>query len=179
LDTLAHANSEHRQQRYVALRRLLVEQQFESAVAFTRALIADADSSCALHVEAAIQELVRHCGDGSDFSFGVLQQPSRLQRAAEVESEAPEELPPVHAYDGAFECPISFEMELPTLLIKRGAAVLDGLDKGYADALLTNPLLLLNDDQLIDKVRARIDHSIGLEATKSLFGRVQVCQNSL
>jgi hypothetical protein len=39
-----------------------------------------------------------------------------------------QELPPViDEYDGEFECPITFDVEMPVLMVKRGTPILEGI----------------------------------------------------
>lgn len=153
------------------LRSLLQSGCFVDAMAMARTVVAanGKDISPARQVEVTVQEMLRHCSGAKDFSFANLQ-PGRLARAAAVEAVGTEAIadaePPVGT---TFECPISFDADLPVCLIKQGPPVLAGLSKRYMDSIISCPLFLLENPILVGKLRARVDGIVGQAAAKSLF----------
>lgn len=117
-------------------------------------------------IDHMAQVMIDRCANSKNFDFSLLQ-PSRLMRAAVVE-DIGEELPEIEQYDGGFVCPISFDNDMPCCLIAEGEPVLQGLENSYLNSLMVNPLLLLNNRLLVNKLKARLDHILGLEAINAL-----------
>jgi len=164
----ADADSEYDQ-----VREYLESGQKDKALIKLRQIISSADTSMAKRVETIIQELIKQCSGQGGFGFEILE-PGRLTRAAAVKPITAEELPQTENVANIFECPISMDNDNPVLLINALAPVLSGLEKGYVEAILTNPFMILNDPKLVEKIKNRIDHIIGFTSTKELFTRGNV-----
>lgn len=149
------------------LRELLSDGQYEKSLDFMKKLVFSGDVSMGKTIEKIIQQMLHQCSGSTCFSLNILE-PGRLTRASEVDEVAIEELPPVeHSF--TFECPIFYEHNIPICLIKEGRPIFSDLDKGYLNNILTNPFLVLNDKSLVDKVKNRIDHLVGLDFGRTLF----------
>jgi len=173
LATVAANNSSAVDETTSNLRNLLVAGQYDAAVLETRRISSAGDSSVGQRIETVCQELVRAVSGSNDFSFSMLQ-PGRLARAELVQTTRVEELPVVEQCSDRWVCPIQLSTDFPLLLLADGAPVFEDLDKGYLDMLLTNPLMVLANTDLVQKIRARLDHPVGLDAAKELFSRGNV-----
>lgn len=158
------ANNQSNTDEFDKLRQSLINQEY--AIDQLRQLIVSADSNLAKKIESIIQEMINQCANSTNFSFDLLQ-PGRLIRSAPVKNV--EELPEVISSHG-FECPILFDQDLPVLMINNKAPILIDLEKGYLDAIMTNPFLLLDNPELVQKLIRRFDHVVGLSAFRVLFG---------
>jgi hypothetical protein len=165
LKTISKSNSNSE---YAPLRELLVKGEYNNSINEIKNMIIGADSSLGKKIESIIQEMIRQCSGSSDFSFNLLET-GRLARAKTVTTVATEELPSVENYTGSYECPVTFENDLPVCFITQGIPVLHELEKGYLDNIMTNPLIVLNDNILVEKIKHRVDHLVGLEVAKELF----------
>lgn len=171
LATLAKNNSAGGE--YGKLRDLLKAGNYDASIIMTKALILNADSSVGKKIEAVIQELLNQCSGSTNFSFDILQ-PGRLSRAMPVKAVATEELPEEENHT-KFECPITLDDgSAPVLCIKQGAPVFEGLDKNYLDSLMTSPLMMLDNPELVQKIRDRLDHPMSLAAFKILHSHGSV-----
>jgi hypothetical protein len=131
-------------------------------------LLSSVDKTRGKRIESVIQLMINQCSGSGDFSFENIE-PGRLQRAMEVSQVTAVDVTPEEDYNGNFRCPVDRNQALPTLLLASGEPVLGDLEKSYVDALITNPFLLLNDPNLVQKVRDRLDHVVGLDAAQDLF----------
>jgi len=166
LATLAKNNSAGGE--YGKLRDLLKTGNYDSAITMIKSLVLNADSSVGKKIEAVIQELINQCSGSSNFSFDLLQ-PGRLARAMPVKAVATEELPEEENHT-KFECPILLDDgSVPVLCIKQGAPVFEGLEKNYLDSLMTSPLMMLDNPELVQKLVGRLDHLVSLAAFKELL----------
>lgn len=166
LATLAKNNSAGGE--FGKLRDLLKTNMYDQAIAMTKSLILNADSSVGKKIEAVIQELINQCSGSSNFSFDLLQ-PGRLARAMPVKAVATEELPEEENHT-KFECPILLDNEsTPVLCVKQGSPVFEGLEKNYLDSLMTSPLMMLDNPELVQKLVGRLDHLVSLAAFKELL----------
>lgn len=173
LKFIANNKSKSVEDEFTNLREMLTENRLDCAIELTKNLITKTKGNeLAKEVDSIVQPLINQCANPKSFSFDLLQ-PSRLMRA-EIETPAEEELPKERNYDGIFECPILMDIDTPCLLINKGPAVLDGLDNSYLNKLISDPLLLLSDQILKNKLRDRLDHIFGLEAINMLFKDVNV-----
>jgi hypothetical protein len=155
-----------------SIRKTLDGGNYDGAIKELSSFIMCIDSSLGKKVETLIRGLIHTC-ESNDFSFDVLQH-GRLARTDTVASTRPEELPSVEDYSGNFECPVSLSEEIPVCLIKQGLPVLDSVEKSKLDSIMANPLMLLLDNTLVEKVKHRLDHPIGLDSAKELFSRGSV-----
>ena len=167
LQKIAMQNTNQNNIIFDQLRDLLINNQMSLAINMIKEMTLNS-ADVGHKVELIIQELLRLCNGSTDFSFHILE-PGRLTRAIAVKDTPTEELPTVESYEGTFECPAMMELDIPILLIKDDKPVLIGLDKKFLDSLINNPLSLLLDESLIQAVKNRLDHLIGLNAAKMLF----------
>ena len=169
LNFIAKSKSDNMTDQFGELRTLLKNQDYEQSLEFMKNLITSQSSGdLAKNVERITHLLINQCANSKNFSFDMLE-PSRIMRANVVESVADEELPKVKNYEGQFECPILFDVDSPCCLVKAGEPVLQGLENSYLNDLIANPLLLLTDETLVNKLKSRLDHVFGLEAVNKLF----------
>ena len=148
-------------------------EQFSTALEMCSALTLG--DNVGTQIKVAIEDLLKMC-TGKDFSLANLKGAditSRLTRANELSSVAVVEADPKVAK--TFECPVCLDDDVPSLCIKQGAPVLDttrnNQTPAYIDYLSTNPLALLENQDLVEAVKARIGHPLGLTAAKKLFDR--------
>jgi len=166
LATLAKNNSAGGE--YGKLRDILKAGHYDPAITMIKTLVLNADSSVGKKIEAVIQELINQCSGSTNFSFDLLQ-PGRLTRAMPVKAVATEELPEEENHT-KFECPILLDDgSAPVLCIKQGAPVFEGLEKNYLDSLMTSPLMMLDNPELVQKLIGRLDHLVSLAAFKELL----------
>jgi hypothetical protein len=151
------------------LRKTVSSGSYQQAVQECREIINGADTTVGKQVEAAIADLIKQCSGSNDFSFENLE-PGRLRRADVQAVPAVEELPPQQVVH-KFECPVSFSDANITLLIHQGPPVLDGVDPKFIESLMTNPLLLLTNPELVAKLQARFGHSLGCATFVELWKR--------
>lgn len=166
---LGHIASKNDDSAFEALRTVLAT-DYDASVRLMQQLVSGADTTLGPRIADAMSALLR-IADGTDFSFGNLA-PSRITRAADVQGVSVADLPQEeHFQNLEFSCPISLDDDAPLCFIARGAPVLADLDKSNLEDLLTNPLLFLLDTALVTRLIGRIDHLVGLGATKALFAR--------
>ncbi len=150
------------------LRASLMMNDYEIGLYSLKKLLSYEDTQIGKKIETIIQQLINQCNNSSNFSFDLLQ-PGRLSRSPQVKSTAAEELPEVENHSG-FECPILIDdLSVPVLMIRQGEPVLDGLDKNYLDSIMTNPFMVLENDELVQKTINRFDHVVSLSAFKQMF----------
>jgi hypothetical protein len=151
------------------LTTLLNERDFPQAIdAIRQYTIGD---NIAAEIKSGIEDLIRLCTT-KDFSIANLRAgTSRLARADTIAATIPDNAP----ITPTFECPIYMHDDTATITVYEGAPVLDGLDPSYLDYLTSNPLALLDNKDLCNKLRSRIGHPIGLGAAKALFANNPLC----
>lgn len=163
------SNTKSENSDFITLRQLLTEGKYEEGLASIKQIITSTTGDdSAKQVDRLVQMLINQCANPRNFDFSLLE-PSRLQRAEIVQEVVGEDLPEVKDYTGSYECPIFFDVDLPCCLINKGPAVLEGLDNGYLNRLMVNPLLVLEDADLKAKLVSRFDHVFGLDAVNMLF----------
>jgi len=150
------------------MREKLTNQTPEESIEIMKTFIHETSDTIAKKVQTCIASLCNQCNGSTNFSFDQLKDPARLMRAQNISQVAVEELPETENVN-KYECPIMMDSDTPCLLINEGAPILEGLDKSYLNSLMTFPLILLNNKELVDKLKARIDHVCGLNATRVLF----------
>ncbi len=111
--------------------------------------------------------MITRCDGFGQFQFS--SQSNRLERADNIDDLELLTTPPVTETISNFECPIYLDKDTPVLLVKKGEGVLQGLPKKYQDAIIDNPLLLLNNPKLVQLIIDRIDNVVGIEAAKVLI----------
>lgn len=173
LGCVAKMGSEKEGEAYEKLRGHLKNQEHASAMDTVVKIIEGVDKNLGKQIEGFIQTLVSKCSGSKDFSFAALQ-PSRIQRAAEVKTIAAEELPEENNCN-YYMCPILLDdQSIPVLCVSRGDPVFKDLEKGYLESVMSNPLMVLNDPDLVAKIIQRFDHTLSLSAYKELFDKNRV-----
>lgn len=156
---------------FSSLRKALDENRIEDAYEKTKEITRGADTSQATEIESLIRDLTKICEGTSNFSFA--QFGNRVTRAAAVTeaslADAEEEVEQVQVGEKTFECPISLDEDSPVLLIANGTPVFDDIDKGLLNTVMSFPLITLQIPELIEKIKSRIDKTIGLEAAHRMF----------
>lgn len=170
LNYIATSNSSDN--KFGNLRELLSDGQYDDSIKLMKEVISKGDTSLGKQIEKIIQEMIAQCSGSNNFSLNILE-PGRLTRATVLDKITVEEIPKTEHYS-AFECPIFFEHDIPLCLIKTGPPVFFDVEKNYLDNIMTNPFLVLNDSNLAERVKNRIDHLIGFDAGKSLFANANV-----
>jgi len=131
-------------------------------------IIKSVDTSIGKQVETAIADLLTQCSGSNNFSFENLE-PGRLRRA---DIQAPDNnLPPQQELEHTFECPISFDDDNMALLIEEGPPILANVSSQFIESLMTNPLLLLTDNKLVEALINRLGHVIGCHAMSQIFAQ--------
>lgn len=173
LGFIAKSGSEKEGQAYQKLREYLVNGSKEASYHAITTIIGGADVTLGKQIEGFIQTLIGKCNGSKDFSFAALQ-PSRIQRAAEVKTIAVEELPEENNCN-YYMCPILLDdQSIPVLCISRGEPVFKDLEKWYLESIMSNPLMVLDDPELVAKIVQRFDHTLSLSAYKELFDGMYV-----
>lgn len=143
-----------------------------SALKMLQGMISGANKNIAKDIHDKIQHLLEQCKGKSNYSFDLMQA-GRLTRAAETKQsdldETKEELAD-EDHSGNFPCPITCDDDIAWLLFNDGPAVFSDLvndltKKGYLDALMTNPLLALENKDFVDKLKNLLDHPVGQQAS--------------
>lgn len=121
-------------------------------------------------IETIIQQMIVKCDGIGEFTF--CHHSNRLYRAVEIDEKSLIDTTEMNTDEvpAHFECPIYFDKDVPVLLIRAGAPVLESIDKKYEDMLINNPLLFLNNPDLTKSLTERLDCVIGLKAALKLFG---------
>lgn len=137
-------------------------------------------------IEAYFQKIFTLLDKKNDYSFDQLSA-NRLTRAPEVKKVAVEEVEEISSLEVRFECPITFEEDLPVLYIKNSyqksgeqssstvkkyPPVFQDISKQYQDYLISNPLAILENSELVAKIKKRLDQVVGLNTT------VELCKNN-
>lgn len=148
------------------IRQYLKENKLQDAIKEIELLIFKNDESPSESIERIIQKMISKCAIANDYSFDNLSN-GRITRSQEIKSVKSDEVQEIQ-YNN-FECPISFDDEFPILTIKKGEPVLLNVEKNDLDNYMNNPLFILNNPQLVEKIKQRIDHLFGLKTVKHLF----------
>ena len=132
-------------------------------------------------IEDYFQKIFTLLDKKSDYSFDQLSS-NRLTRAPEVKKVGVEEVEDIPTLEVKFECPITFEDDLPVLYIKncyqndtetsrqikKYPPILQDISKQYQDYLISNPMAILENPELVSKIKKRFDQVIGLNTTVAL-----------
>jgi hypothetical protein len=168
MKTVASSNNVGNSIQFDLLRDHLQKEDTKLATTTLATVLASSNADTGKQVAAWIDQMLRRCDLNSDFGFQHLDQPSRLVRAAVVPQVHEEKLEEAKT-DGKFECPISMDSDVPCLAITEGTPVLD-VDKGYLEAILTNPFLVLENAALVGAIHSRLDaEPIGAKAMVELW----------
>jgi hypothetical protein len=140
-------------------------------------LITVSNNSIAKDVDARIQKLLSQLKNTSNYSFSTMNS-NRLLRAEETKTDLSDVKEDLSQEDlskatNLFECQISMDDQIACLPIKNGDPILkhlidDTTKKTYLDIILTNPLYILNDDNIMQKFIDRLCQPIGSETFTKL-----------
>lgn len=122
----------------------------------------DSNMDDAKKIELYMRQLVEVCTNQMGYDLNLLQ-PNRLLRATTISKPKTEELPREEEF-ADFVCPIVMGTDMPVLMIKKGEPVFKDVEKQFLELLITNPLMTLQNNEFREKIKSRIDHTIGLEA---------------
>lgn len=164
---IANKNIDSNHDQLGHIRSYLKNKDLDNAILQTNHMIESLDNSLSGQIEKILQKLISKCSGNMDFSFENLES-SRVTRANNIIQTKPDEINE-EEYKGDYECPISMDFECPILLIRKGEPVLMNLDKKDIDNYLNNPLFILHNVELVEKIKARIDHVFGLTTVQELF----------
>ncbi len=168
------------------LMRALLNKDEKSAMNRLKKFLENSTDETEKQIEAYFQKIFTLLDKENDYSFDQLSS-NRLTRAPEVKKVAVEEVEEIPSLEVRFECPITFEKDLPILYIKNcyqksseqsGSAVkkyspvLQDISKEYQDYLISNPLAILENSELVAKIKKRFDQVVGLNTT------VELCKNN-
>jgi len=87
---------------------------------------------------------------------------------AAVDEEALDDLEVEDVTAYPMECPITFMTDVPVIMVVEGEAIFRNIDKNLLQVLLKTPLAILSYPDIINKIKSRLGHSVGLEAYKEL-----------
>jgi hypothetical protein len=152
-----------------AVLRTNLKENYQQAVEMVKTYI-QVDPQMTRLVDMATNRMISDCDRLTGFSFDLVA-PGWLKRAAVVQDVDIDELPEeTEGSENAmeFECPISFDADVPTLLIKEGPAVLTALPRAQLDRLMLRPFELLDDPEIVKAIMSRIGSVIGLSTQKAL-----------
>lgn len=152
---------------WTAIRTLLEQNDYETSLSKLKEAIDPLDISTAKQIELSIQTLTSLCEKKSGFSFDLLK-PTRLTRADVIQNVTPDSIVE-ELHQSSFECPIMLDHDLPMLLISHGPPILEDCDKKYIETYMNNPLFILLNEGLKDKIKKRLDHPIGTYAGINIF----------
>ena len=148
--------------------------------AFRNKLLIDNDPyPLGKRIEMFIRGLLKQVDGNHNFSFDQLRQPSALLRADVAPVVLTEELPET-VNVSEFECPIMLDSEVsPCLIVTEGEPVFKGVDPGYLKSLIDFPYLTLDNNEFIEKIKARLDHPVSITAVKHIkespYTRKKIC----
>lgn len=149
------------------LQGYLMKKDTKSAISLIKEIL-DMESDMPQTIAKLIQQLLQTCDLRGNYSFSLLT-PQRLLRANEMEDV---DLTDVHSdtsIGGTFECPIICDSDVPCLLLRYGTPVFHDLSKKELDAIINAPLSTLNNEVLIERIRSRLDHVVGLTMAHEIF----------
>lgn len=167
------------------LMQTLPNKDEKSAMSGVKNLFENSTDETEKQIEAYFQKIFTLLDQKNDYSFDQLSS-NRVTRALEINKVEIEEVEEISSLEVKFECPITFEEDLPVLYIKNTyqtyedrdelveyyPPVLRDISKPYQDYLISNPLAMLDDAELIAKIKKRFDQVIGLNTT------VELCKNN-
>lgn len=124
--------------------------------------------SDAKRVENIIREMVKQSEGKNGFSFQLLE-PGRLTRSQALQHTTPVDIDESVEIKGTFSCPVYYEDDACCLFIKRGEPIFSGMEKNQLEYYLNMPFALAHNTELIEKLKARLDHPLGLQASRTIF----------
>lgn len=155
--------------RWDVLANTLTSGDYLKAVQDCRDMISTVDNSIGKQVESAIADLIAQCSGSNNFSLENLD-PGRLRRADVVAAVPVAELP-AQTVVTTFECPIMLEESNMAILIHTGDPVLKNINPKFIEAIMTNPLLVLDDENIMRNLTTRLGHLVGCDALTHLFSK--------
>jgi len=117
-------------------------------------------------IEKAIQEMIFACGSPGNFSFDLIKS-ERAQRAETVVNVQADKVEEVLANEKTFECPITYEVDIPAVLVVRpDRPILAGVDANIVNDIINCPINLWKFKDLVAKVASYLDHPVGCQSMK-------------
>jgi hypothetical protein len=158
---------------FALMRKQLLDGNSQQAIDTIKSYI-QVDPQMTRLIDMATNRMISDCDRLTGFSFDLLQ-PGWLKRAAVVQNVDANDLPDnTEGNDSEenvdFECPISFDTDVPTLLIKTGPPVLTSLPRAQLDRIMLRPFEILDDMEIVKAITNRIGSVIGFSTQKSLLG---------
>lgn len=118
-------------------------------------------------IEAYFQKILNIFDEKVNFSFDNLAS-NRITRAPNAEKIDIHDVEAPEIIEARYACPITCIEDVPILCIREGEPIFKGLDKKYQDYLISNPLAILEDPKLVDKIKKRIEHAFGFNTIKEI-----------
>lgn len=150
-----------------ALLETLNNHNYEGSIKIAKHIYNSCYDSLIDDVNHSFENLINACDLSNNFSFSLIE-PTRLTRAKEIEQLEIYQIESIES-DGEFECPISYDDDAPCLLIREGESVLKFVEKKDLEMIITNPLIVLNMEDIKNRIKKRIDHILGFNTFKTLF----------
>jgi hypothetical protein len=131
------------------------------------------EEDTALTLNSKLSRLVQLAQSGSQ-TFSVWQF-SQFNTAAHRRAAEATQVDPESAVDCVidqspviYDCPITYGEDEPVIVIVQGEPVLAGLSKDEIDNVIRNPLWILLNPNICDRLRKRVKHAIGFGAFMQL-----------
>lgn len=135
-------------------------------------LLLEAHSSTELErISSVLDKCISMCGSiRTNFNINDIKS-NAFNRSATAKKIEIETIEPIAIEEANFECPITYDLDCPGILIDGGEAILVGIDKGLVDYIVECPLRLLNYPELVAKTKSRIGQVVGCQTIDSLNGQ--------
>ena len=121
-------------------------------------------------LETKINKLISYCENRHILNVTELKNSYRFNNAKNSEPINIQELDDVEDIDTI--CPISLDNDNMVIMIYEGLSIFSSLDKNEIDFITNNPLNILNMPILIEKIKNRIGHAIGLKTLKEMDNKI-------
>lgn len=120
-----------------------------------------------------VDKLVAVCERGLRDAFTSGDVSTALDRAKAESAPAAPAVVEDESIVNKFECPISLDptTDVVILLSKPDKPIMRDLPPHIANDIMVNPLRALNNDEVVSRIVSVLDHPIGLEAYRVLFGQ--------
>lgn len=121
-------------------------------------------------IENNINRMISYCNNNGILNYNELINYSRLNNAQISKQEEIQEL--VENNDSSNICPISLDNDTIVIMIYEGESIFSSLNKNEIDYISNNPLNILNMPLVIESIKKRIGHSIGLKTLKEMDNKL-------
>lgn len=121
-------------------------------------------------IENNINKLISYCDNKNILNINELKKSYRLENAQLSKSEDIQDL--IEIEDCSAICPISLDNDIIVIMIYEGPSIFSSLTKNEIDFITNNPLNILNMSSVMEKIKNRIGHSIGLETLKKMDNKL-------